>query len=607
LRTVVTVDVYAYPNDTPKYWAVSIDEPLDDNFVKIQPEKIWIYGEAQLEEIYDLPYGTHTITVGVDTPPEKPWLVQVWINEDSLTGGQYIPVSRGNFLQRTFTVTSDAPYLTAQIPRNVQALNPITGLCQIILEYETPSLYNWYGCHNEYKLGYGYTRGYIVQYTHYEYLINPNPPEQFIPAAWFWTNGGEPAPKAARSIFWWRMVKDAANLTSEYWTAIPQQPKKYDPSVKLCWPLAEVGLPPWYLTDTVPEGETATFIVGHVENDTAPRDQWNYVVDDTVTFTIRTSSSCRNPPPSTPKIRITNYAVYPFVPIDNARPGRLNLVLAELQNIGTTGIAWPFIKVKEDFAYTHTIYPGNINFSAPISIGEKVTFNMLVTLTPTMVSQGYFTLQAGHFEGQLSGRIMAPMTPVVDQEIQVPLQQPTLMANIRSLALSHTAAPIAAKIQSLALTHTPSPIAAKIQSLTLATAPSPVAAKIQSLTLSHTPPPPPPPPLATFSLGGKVLSLLGPVADAEVTLNGFSTKTGRDGSFYITNIPEGTYTLTVKPTRIHERLLLKSVTQKIDIYMDTSKIINLPLNWTNLGIGAASTAAIGAVLSARKKPKPPTW
>jgi hypothetical protein len=41
--------------------------------------------------------------------------------------------------------------------------------------------------------------------------------------------------------------------------------------------------------------------------------------------------------------------------------------------------------------------------------------------------------------------------------------------------------------------------------------------------------------------------------------------------------------------------------------MDTSKIINLPLNWTNLGIGAASTAAIGAVLSARKKPKPPTW
>jgi len=602
-----------WPYDTDKYWAASIDEPLNEDFITSQPEKIWLLGDTTdshgniyvIEQILDLTPGTHTITVGVDTPPEKPWLVQIWINDQSITGGQYYPSSHGNFLQRTFTVSSDAPYLTAQQPINYMAINPITNVCQLIEPYEIPQLIDWSGCYNVYAETYKLAT-YAIQYLHYQFLINPNPPEQFMPTTWFWNNNGEVAPPGARSIFWWRMIKDTGNLTSESWTALRQPPRQLS-GAKYCFPLNVVQLPPWYLVNSVPSGETATFIVGHVENDTAPRDQWVYVEDDRVTFNIYTATTCKNVPPSNPKIRINDYHVFPTVPIDNQRPGRLNVVVADVQNIGTYGIAWPFIRIKEDFTYTRTIYQGNINFTTPLQVGETARLNLVVKLTQTMVSQGYFTLQAGHFEGQLSGRIMMPMTPIVDQEIRIPLQQPVTTSSIRSLVLSHIAAPIAAKIQSLALTHTSPPIAAKIQSLTLSHTPPAIAAKIQSLALSHITPPPPPPPPTTFSLSGKVLSLLGPVADAEVTLDSFSTKTGKDGSFYITNIPEGTYTLTVKPTRIHEKLLLKSVSQKIDIYMDTSKIINLPLNWTNLGIGAASTAAIGAVLTARKKPKPPTW
>jgi hypothetical protein len=430
---------------------------------------------------------------------------------------------------------------------------------------------------------------------------------------WFWNNNGEFAPFGARSIFWWQMIKDAVTISAETWTVLPQPPKVKSAAGVFCFPLNVVPLPLWYLVNSVPSGETATFIVGHVENDTAPRDQWVYVEDDRISFNIRTTTGCSNVPPSNPKIRIYRYYVFPTVPIDNQRQGRLNVVVADVQNIGTYGIAWPFISVKEDFKYSQTIYQGNFNYAyfpensaipTYLGVGETARLHLMVKLTQTMVNQGYFTLQAGHFEGKLTGRIMMPMTPVVDEEIKIPLQQPITTASIRALALSHIAPPISAKIQSLALSHIASPISAKIQSLSLSHVLPPVSAKIQSLTLSHIAPPPPP---TTFSLGGKVLSPLGPVADAEVTLNGFTAKTGRDGSFHLTDIHEGTYTLTVKPTRIHEKLLLKSFSQKIDIYNDMSKIISLPLNWTNLAIGAGATAAVGAVLTTKKKPKAPTW
>ena len=600
MRTVVTVDVLRYPYDGPKYWAVSIDEPLDENFIETQPEKIWIYGPIWLEKILDLSPGTHTITVGVDTPPEKPWLVQVWINDQSITDRMYIPVSHGNFLQTTFDVTSDAPYVPVSIPRGDEVYNPITRECQVLKYKENPALIDWKPCWEDQP-----QYDPVLRYTfhHYVFFQSPEPPEQFLPRLWFLLIPLVGTEVGARSRVWWRMVKDEGTSTIEYWNPLPLSPRVQDWKGSYCFGPYRGVLPPWYVLNPIPIDETVTIIAGHIENDTAPRSQWKYIEDCSVTFPFRLNESCEKAPISYPKISITNYAVYPTVPIDNFRPGRWNLVITELQNIGTAGIAWPFIKVKEDFNPDCPIYERNFNYYPPpdseiksptIAVGQKTTLFLIVELTETMVKQGYFTLQAGHFEGLQKARLIAPMTPIVDQEIRIPLLQPTDMASIRRLTLSHTLPPIYAKIQSLTLSHTPPPI----------------AAKIRSLKLSHIapPPPPPPPPPGKASLGGKVLSLLGPVADAEVTLNGFTTKTGRDGSFHLTDIPYGTYTLTVKPTKIHEKLLLKPLSQKLDVYRDMSKIITLPLNYTNLAIGAGATAAIGTILATAKKPKaPPTW
>jgi hypothetical protein len=267
--------------------------------------------------------------------------------------------------------------------------------------------------------------------------------------------------------------------------------------------------------------------------------------------------------------------------------------------LGTTG-AVPFIYIEEDALRTYQV-------REYVPSGKLAYFLSVFRLTQTMINQGYYTLVYGRFDPQghtILGKIRIPLTPAIITEAaiqRITTQRIPSPGRISSIATERISPQV--KIQAITAERIPSP--AKISQVT--TQRIPPSAKIQAIATERIPAPPPPPPPTTFSLGGKVLSLLGPVADAEVTLDSFSTKTGKDGSFYITNIPEGTYTLTVKPTRIHERLLLKSVSQKLDIYMDTSKIINLPLNWTNLGIGAGATAAIGAVLTARKKPKPPTW
>jgi hypothetical protein len=593
MRTLVSIAVRSYPGDTARYWAASIDEPLNDDFVTSQPEKIWTYGAGGWEEIYDLTPGVHTITVGVDTPPEKPWLVQVWINDQSLTEGQFIPVWKGNFLQLNFNVTGDVPYLTAQMPIYYFAVNPLTNYCQLIKPFEIPFVVDFAGgCPSIIEQTGSALKALgalpIITY-HYEWFINPNAGEQFTPETWFWTNNGQGAPPGARSIFWWGFTARGYTTRAETSHIWPEPRRGADLCMEVYWvPL----LPPWYLISTLPTDETATFMVGHVENDTAPREQWQYVVDHSVVFPIGQygSTVCRLPPPSNPRIRIRSLQALPIVPIDNFRPGRFNLVIAEVENIGTYGVALPFICLKEYAPGFHSIYRGNIDFSpTAIGVGQTATLYLLFRLNETIVRQGFFTVQAGHFEGKIAGTVMAPMSRVVDEEKQVPLLQPTPMASIRSLSLSHTAPARAAKILSLTLSH-------KI-----------TAAKIQTLTLSHITPPPPPPPPAGYSFGGKVLSLLGPVVDAEVLLDGFSAKTGRDGSFYITDIPEGTYTLTVKPTRILDKLLLKSLSQKIDMYMNTSKIINLPINWMNIAIGTGATATIATVISKRKPKPPPTW
>jgi hypothetical protein len=112
-----------------------------------------------------------------------------------------------------------------------------------------------------------------------------------------------------------------------------------------------------------------------------------------------------------------------------------------------------------------------------------------------------------------------------------------------------------------------------------------------------------PPEVATVY--GRVLSMLGPVADAEVSLNGkYTTKTAADGSFRIENVAFGTYTLTAKPTRIHERLLLKSASKTLTITTtEIPIIITLPINILNIGIIGIGTVGTIYTITKLRRPK----
>ncbi len=589
MRTVITVDVQPYQNDTPKYWAVSIDEPLSENFVTEQPEKIWLYGATRLEKVLDLTPGTHTIYVGVDTPLEKPWSVQVWINDTSITGGQYLPTYRGNFLEKTFDVTSDAPYLTLGIIVNTFAMNPLTGWCQMIYPWENPQLINTHQCCDIIQTDPPEVRPQKILYNHYQFYLNPNSGEQFTPQCWAWSNNGRFAPSGSRSILWWAY---STTPTVRVRTIVPVPQPSYNWQELCFWP---------YLLRTIPHysflpDEKATILLGHVENDTAPPDQWVYVTDQTYTFTINYAEGCKLPPLSNPKIRISDYLVWPMVPIDPARPGRITYVKAKLQNIGTYGIAWPFIAVKESYSATSIVYNSTLQWTLPISTGVTTELELWVEVTPTIASQGYFTLQAGHFEPPPTTQAhMPPMTPIVDQEIRIPLESPITPASIRSLALSSY----------------PPEIAAKIQSLTLSSYPPEVAAKILSLSLSSYAPPTRPPTPKYSVLTGTVYGLMGkPLSNVEVTLNtAYRAVTGADGTFRIENITPATYTITAKPTKIMDKLLYKPASYEIDLTYpaEYDETINLPLNITNLALTGTAATATATIAYIKVKKKPPAY
>jgi uncharacterized membrane protein len=118
------------------------------------------------------------------------------------------------------------------------------------------------------------------------------------------------------------------------------------------------------------------------------------------------------------------------------------------------------------------------------------------------------------------------------------------------------------------------------------------------LTLQVTLPPPP-----TAILEGRVTGIFGPVANATVRLNtAYTAKTDASGSYQITDITLGTYTLTVEPP-FPWSLIYAKRTQTVNLTEPTTYELNISLS-INKATVLATTAGIGIVLLAfTLKPK----
>jgi hypothetical protein len=151
-------------------------------------------------------------------------------------------------------------------------------------------------------------------------------------------------------------------------------------------------------------------------------------------------------------------------------------------------------------------------------------------------------------------------------------------------------APPAATIQAIRYTITTAPPAASITALRY-TLPTPPTAQAQILALRYTTAPAPPP-TGTATLKGKVLGVLGPVANATITLNGLSTTTSPDGSYIIEGITLGTYVLNaISPFPFN--YIYKAISETISLTeaKEYTKDIYLPLNIINISAMAGGLIA----------------
>jgi hypothetical protein len=607
----VAIGVGAYPVDLKTrevYIALSIDEPIPTEFLSEAPEKIWcLYGYSsnwsqypyQYPKILDIPAGTHTIYLAAYSPPSIPWKIQVTVcgTTDRYSVKSYessIWLYKG--VTDSFTVEispNGAPYTKARFPFfdleyvSDAYTNP-PSLCEPADSYHVhPRLFSAIGCTAPEPLD-----TCVPGATRYFTYINPYKSEQFrirIPII------------AREMIFgfnhlWWS-VKEANYPTSpRRFTPIPPwcpTPEIDDPCANICPYLLVVDLqpytPPLYVARNLASTDTITLQVGHVENDTLPPDQWTYVLDAEYTFNIgnRTSTSCSlPPPPAGASIKIDRIYAFPEAPID-IRPGRRLYIYARIYNNGTTGF-WPFISVDEG---PQSLKLSDLAIYIPPGVGTDLS---LVTLIDSKIaSQGYVTVHLGYLApaDYPSGTLVGTMNPVTLRTVQVPLY--TTAAALQDVKLEAVAPSVGARIDNVSLEALAPTIAARIDNV--------------SLSAVAPPPPPPPPPAEYATIAGRVLGFLGPVTNAEVSLDTkYTTKTKADGSYALTNIPLGSYTLTAKPTSLLDKILYSPASTKVDALapVTITKNITLPTNWTALAAGAGGISIAAIVATTKIKPKP---
>ncbi|MEM1551576.1 MAG: carboxypeptidase regulatory-like domain-containing protein [Candidatus Bathyarchaeia archaeon] len=119
------------------------------------------------------------------------------------------------------------------------------------------------------------------------------------------------------------------------------------------------------------------------------------------------------------------------------------------------------------------------------------------------------------------------------------------------------------------------------------------------INLKKTAPPPP----KYAQIQGVVRSPLGTVANATLCLNGICTGSNPDGTYTITGIPLGTYTLQATPP-FPQSLILKGVTQTLEISEAKTYTLDiyLPLNIINItGVTAGLAAFIGLAVKAARE------
>jgi len=638
VRVAIAAGAYPYDQVSRRaYIALSIDEPIPTEFLADAPEKIWClypydsgYGASPYlyPKILDIPAGTHTIYLAVYSPPEVPWKMQVAVYGTTDTYGvkSYESTWLYKGVTDSFTVeisSTGAPYYNK--PRfpifNIEYIyDGLTAfgyrVCEMALSDIFPRLFSALGCYGQYGFECVARTGRMILYSTLSY-ISASKGEQFVIRVPMLLD----YPIYTYSHFWWAVKEANYPLSSRRVSLYPVKTPCPDIEVDFCGETCPVvplpGLsphtPPLYLARNLTSADNITLQIGHIENDTLPPDQWAYVLDREYTFNIGARiGQCQTPPPPTNiSFRLNGIGVGHEAPID-IRPGRRLFIAAYITNTGSMGF-WPYMSIAEGPAIFKVAEP------APyLPVGETGTVILSTVVDSQIASQKYVTLYLGYYApaDYPSGTLVGTMKPVILQTIQVPLS--VRQADIWNVKLE-TFSPYSARIDNVSLQAIAPAKAARIDDVTLeAIAPAKAAridnvsleaiaptraARIDNVSLSAVAPP-----AEYATIAGRVLGFLGPVANAEVSLDTkYTTKTKADGSYTLTNIPLGTYTLTAKPTSLLDKILYSPASTKVDALapVTITKNITLPTNWTSLAAGAGGISIAAVVAATKIKPKPP--